>query len=358
MAAGNPWGVLRSVLHERVSFGDIKSVVGRAGIDPTRLAHLEQKSGSGGASKSQLLSAIDHQVAEFDSSQCEQFNRAVVGELLRRQPDLRASLQISFNGIGWTLEAGGLVTQRQLDRGSLDHLTGLLNRQALDSDLQRDIDEALASRSPISIVFVDVDHFKRVNDQHGHGVGDKVLKGVADHLKAVVDRKGSAYRYGGEEMVVVLRNHSTEEAVAVAERARRELEMHPIDNISVTASFGVSSVPEHGRDAASALHAADAAVYDAKRLGRNLVRVPGEPEPSGTPVYTRAPSRKVAQLAGMSEDKKQHLRKLHCQGHVIKCPHDLTPLDVTDMTTAGAKGRELFVACPLCGFTETLDAPG
>lgn len=238
----------------------------------------------------------------------------------------------------------------------IDHLTALLDRESLDAEVTRDVREARASGQPFSVIFVDIDHFKKVNDVHGHAAGDQVLKQVARRLRSVVEGKGRAYRYGGEELVVLLPNHSAEEAAAVAERARRELEAQAVQGISVTASFGIACCPDHSDDGCRLLEAADKAAYDAKRLGRNLVRILGEPEPSDGQDKRRPSGKKIARPTGMSPEAKQHYRRLHFQGHVIKCPKDLTPFHVSDITGIGSAGRDLLVSCPMCGFTEELTA--
>lgn len=200
---------------------------------------------------------------------------------------------------------------------------------------------------------IDIDHFKAVNDTHGHAAGDLVLKGVARIIRSVVEGKGEAYRYGGEEMMTLLPNHSKEEALAVAERIRRTLESHEEQGIRVTASFGVATVGEHGNDAASLLKAADTALYDAKKRGRNLVRFFGEPEPV-FPERIREPERKAPVPGGLTADQKRFLRKQYLQGRTIKCLKDLTPLEVVDITDDDSVGREFLVTCPLCGQSEEL----
>jgi diguanylate cyclase (GGDEF)-like protein len=206
-------------------------------------------------------------------------------------------------------------------------------------------------------VFIDIDHFKKVNDTYGHTVGDQVLKEAAAVFRSVTEGKGEVYRYGGEEMVAILPNHSVHEAMAVAERARQTLEAARTQDIRVTASFGVATMPDHANDSAALIKAADTAAYDAKRLGRNLVRFFGEPEPKEAPPTLREVPRRQPEPGGLPQEQKQFLRKQHLQGHEIKCPKDLTPFDVVDVTNMDSLGREFLVTCPLCGFSDTLDNP-
>jgi len=115
------WSLIRSVLHESVSFGTIKAIVGLAGVDMTRLAHLEQRP-SGGASKSQLLSSVDSQFAEMDSAKRERFIRITTEEILRRGPDLEPSFRDYLNRLGWTLHEGNLIKLDILDVSELTKL--------------------------------------------------------------------------------------------------------------------------------------------------------------------------------------------------------------------------------------------
>ena len=143
---------------------------------------------------------------------------------------------------------------------------------------------------PLSLIMVDVDHFKKVNDTHGHVTGDKVLKGVAEILKKKV-RGGSAYRYGGEEMAVLLPKAELEGAVQVAERLRAAIEAHKIAGVKVTASFGVAQFEPGLADPPALVEKADQALYKAKEGGRNRVVAapkPALPMPQPSRRFTRS----------------------------------------------------------------------
>ena len=233
-----------------------------------------------------------------------------------------------------------------------DGLTDLWDRASFDRDCGEQVAKVTADR-PLSLVMIDIDHFKGVNDTHGHPAGDLILKAVSRILRSVLDGKGEAYRYGGEEMAALLPNHSPEEAVAVAERARRTVEAHREQGICVTASFGIGTFGSHAHDLPGLVRAADTALYDAKHRGRNLVRVYGEPEPVA-PTQSREPERKLPAPGGLTAPQKRFLRGRYLKGEAIKCPTDLTPLDVHDITTMGSIGRDLLVTCPNCGWKEEL----
>ncbi|MDO4245384.1 MAG: GGDEF domain-containing protein [Deinococcus sp.] len=163
-------------------------------------------------------------------------------------------------------------TSGQLRAAQLDALTGILGRAALEAELQRAIDQALENRSALSVIVTDIDHFKQVNDLHGHGAGDDVLRAFAKRLRRNVGTSGSVGRWGGEEFLIVLPGMSREDATALAERLRREVSQSDIAGLPITASFGVASLrPPH--DGLEQLFGrADERLYEAKNSGRNMVR--------------------------------------------------------------------------------------
>jgi diguanylate cyclase (GGDEF)-like protein len=157
----------------------------------------------------------------------------------------------------------------------LDDRLPLGRRAAFDRDLAGAVREAKRTNRPCALIMADIDHFKNVNDRHGHPVGDEVLIAVAERLVERIGHRGKAYRYGGEEFAVLLPGYSAEEAYGMAERLRKDIEREPVSSkaLCVTASFGTVSVPEEATDARQLLKRADAALYKAKRAGRNRVRI-------------------------------------------------------------------------------------
>lgn len=170
-----------------------------------------------------------------------------------------------------------LALQSQLREQSIrDALTGLYNRRHLDEVLAREMLVAQRYHRPVSIVMVDIDHFKSVNDRYGHSAGDMVLRHVADVLKRNARASDICCRYGGEEFLLLMPGMPPEAARLRAEQLRREIASSPGIHgdipIEVTASFGVASYPMHGQDSTRVIHASDAALYAAKNGGRNQVR--------------------------------------------------------------------------------------
>lgn len=164
-------------------------------------------------------------------------------------------------------------TSQRLQAARKDALTEVLGRSATEEELERSIERALKNRAPLSIIVTDIDHFKRVNDVHGHGTGDDVLRSFGKRLRRSVSTSGGQVgRWGGEEFLVILPGMARPDAVAVAERLRAEVAGEPIAGLNVTASFGVGSLRGQEDSAEDLFARADSAMYNAKRNGRNSVR--------------------------------------------------------------------------------------
>jgi diguanylate cyclase (GGDEF)-like protein len=160
-----------------------------------------------------------------------------------------------------------------------DALTGLWNRGLVLDGLARELDRAEREERALSIVIADLDHFKRVNDTHGHPVGDAVLRQTAERFRTALRGYDLIGRYGGEEFLVVLPGCEEARAGRVAERLRGAVAARPIEAagvaVAVTMSLGVACATEPGTDATALIKAADAALYRAKEQGRNRVERAG-----------------------------------------------------------------------------------
>jgi len=153
-----------------------------------------------------------------------------------------------------------------------DPLTGLYNRRYMEDVLERYAGLANRSGSALSAIMIDLDHFKQLNDDHGHALGDAVLREVAASIVGAIRPSDVACRYGGEELVVLLADCGLDEALAKAELLRTRIEsLSDIRGMRITASFGVATTPETSPTGADIVAAADAALYRAKQAGRNRV---------------------------------------------------------------------------------------
>jgi diguanylate cyclase (GGDEF)-like protein len=157
-------------------------------------------------------------------------------------------------------------------QAATDGLTGLLNHRGAQERLRREIEAAEAARRPLSVVVVDLDHFKRINDSLGHAEGDKVLAAAATKLRSVVREGDAVGRLGGEEFVLVLPGVGGEAAAEAAERARSALGEVLVGRGRLQSSAGVATYPEDATEAAQLLAQADAALYAAKHAGRRQTR--------------------------------------------------------------------------------------
>lgn len=183
--------------------------------------------------------------------------------------------------LGAALRMATLVEETRV-MATTDALTGLINRRAFVDWASRELRRSHRYDDPLSLLLLDVDHFKRINDHHGHASGDVVLATVARLLAGSVRNCDVVARWGGEEFVLALPSTPLAGAVEVAERARRQVEaaiMHSRTHaaIPVTASFGVAQLRK-GESMDQLIDRADRAMYEAKSSGRNRVRCAGELE--------------------------------------------------------------------------------
>jgi two-component system cell cycle response regulator len=197
---------------------------------------------------------------------------------MRAGADDYISKNCAFDELHARLRAGEriLKLQEQLRiEATHDVLTGTLNRRAILSLLERQAAQATRHPSQVGILLLDLDHFKKVNDSHGHTTGDDVLTETAKRLAAPLRRYDALGRYGGEEFLIVLPRCDLERTAEVAERVRLSVSKTPIDTsagkIAITASIGAAAMDQGPVSAHDLIQRADQALYDAKALGRNRV---------------------------------------------------------------------------------------
>ena len=157
-----------------------------------------------------------------------------------------------------------------LQQADLDSLTGLWNRGAFQRALMESLAKAEQTRDPMSLLLLDMDHFKAYNDQFGHLEGDRALRCVAKLLRETARGEDYVTRYGGEEFAIVLPKASKINALKLAERIRLAMSE---TTLPLTLSAGVATFPQDAQEADSLLKSADQALYEAKRLGRNRVAI-------------------------------------------------------------------------------------
>jgi len=230
-----------------------------------------------------------HQMTDAD---CD----ALLDQVCRRTGEIAPLFDIAVNsGISYevilkkandSVIEMSLATQHQArmeqsrlqEQALADPLTGLANRRRFDAFLNEQFAAALAGQSPLALLMIDIDHFKAINDQHGHQSGDAVLQAVASVVRGVARPQDLAARFGGEELALVMPAMGRAEALTFAEAVRREIAARPVEQGRVTVPVAVSvgiAVLEQGmpfKEAAHLIKAADLALYAAKSAGRNCVR--------------------------------------------------------------------------------------
>lgn len=152
-----------------------------------------------------------------------------------------------------------------------DPLTSCLNRRSFYEHMETLWETAQEQGTPLGCVLLDIDHFKSINDNHGHSTGDLVLKGIGATLMELVTAPGVLCRYGGEEFCILLPGHDIEETAQIAEEYRRGVERLEFEDLKVTSSFGATAVSLGAKNGQNLLDEADKCLYAAKRGGRNQV---------------------------------------------------------------------------------------
>ena len=196
--------------------------------------------------------------------------------------DLAVDLPVGKGEVGYLTEVfNGMVDRLREGRQQLEHLvvtdplTGISNRRHLMETLESEMRRASRSKTPLAILMADVDRFKKFNDTHGHIAGDEALKAIAEVLQEATRGIDRVARYGGEEFLVVLPETGMDGAVRAAERIHERLDQRSVavgeQSVTVTLSTGVAEFPTDGDSPESLIASADAALYQAKRDGRNRV---------------------------------------------------------------------------------------
>lgn len=185
------------------------------------------------------------------------------------------ALQQANEDLESQLEKVNVLQEQLLEQAVRDVLTGLFNRRYLQETLDREIARAGREDYPISLIMLDLDHFKILNDTFGHKAGDLILQSVGQIFLSHTRRMDIACRFGGEEFVIIMPSLPLELGIKRAETLRQAVADIAIpyngQTLHATLSAGVAVYPQHGQDAGALLHAADMALYMAKNAGRNRV---------------------------------------------------------------------------------------
>ena len=253
------------------------SIFGDESIDITRLNFIVEKKGASPDQKLGAKTALKSHLT---------LPLAVEGEVLgcvcldSEQPNAFDVQDLQFfSVIGYQIAASLKQFQKISsikDQAIYDKLTNVHNRRYFDERVKAETQKSFSSRTPLSLVMIDIDFFKKVNDTYGHHAGDSVLSKIASLLKNSVRKDDTVARYGGDEFVLVLPGAKLEVTAIIAERIRRLIETTPFEiesgQIHVTISMGISNIPTHqAKSGEDLVKMADQALYKAKNEGRNRV---------------------------------------------------------------------------------------
>lgn len=210
-----------------------------------------------------------------DSKKLE--GRIILAYDITDRKKLEGELKTANQALQTQLEENERLRFQLQEQAIRDPLTGVFNRRYFAEALDNETARAVRENSPFSIIILDVDHFKRINDSHGHKCGDYVLQALAKYLTQNTRRSDIVCRFGGEEFVILMPDASADSAQERAELFRKEFEARVNlcegNSIQVTFSAGVASFPAHAGSGESLLGCADQALYRSKAAGRNRVTV-------------------------------------------------------------------------------------
>lgn len=218
--------------------------------------------------------AENRKMLEERANELSQQRRAAINLMHEAQAARHEVEKINQELVTRLAEIQELQTQLR-EQAIRDPLTNCYNRRFLIESIEREFSRALREDYPISIVMLDIDHFKNVNDTFGHKAGDEVLRSIGELLLHHNRQSDIVARYGGEEFIILMPNMPLKTAASRAEELRRLIlkRQYKVDEntIMVTASFGIAGFPNHGRVYEEVVEAADKALYSAKNTGRNRV---------------------------------------------------------------------------------------
>lgn len=256
----------------------LANLVDKAQASLTQIAGLAKQSGADAHAYGQ---ALESQVADLKEGAVEQVVQSLVdltGSMIARTK--AAEQQLRDAGKQMTQLRGSLAEARRIAES--DALTGLANRRAFENKLRRAVIHARECGKPLSLAFCDIDHFKNINDVHGHDVGDRILKFVAQRLASASGNNCFVARHGGEEFVMLFEGLTAEQAGQIVNQVRADLgerrlvaktSGEPIGQVSFSAGIAALTPRENGRQM---LRSADQALYRAKAEGRNRVVILGD----------------------------------------------------------------------------------
>jgi diguanylate cyclase len=302
----------------------------RATMAAQQLRELAANVASDVGAHNTLVEGIADQLGSL--AQGDAGNTAVVMEAVAKMVEANKKLATRLEDAEHKIQTQAEEIRNQQSEARTDALTKLANRRAFDQFLAECVEKFGANGKPVSLIMLDVDHFKNFNDTHGHPAGDEVLRTVGRTLSRAVKSTDLACRYGGEEFAVILVNTPASDAQIAAERVRRSIESMPVhfggNTLRVTASVGMAECMVE-EEVAQLIRRADEAVYTSKKGGRNCshwhdgseniritaVKSADGPQPAHAPVVTPMPRpagvSKLPDRAAFSDELKRRIAESH-----------------------------------------------
>jgi diguanylate cyclase (GGDEF)-like protein len=227
-----------------------------------------------------IISSITHE--QFDSNQDAElvFYKIIshyknLNSLLNRDVGLVVASLDYLTNIANILDKPKIIEENKSDvlseMATVDELTDLYVRSVFDVVLAKEVSDSNRNNRKLSLLMIDIDDFKKINDLHGHQKGDLVLRSIGDFFNNFIRIMDMAARYGGEEMVIIMPNTNIDQAVRLANKMREGISKLIFDDFSVTVSIGVSLIDDKVNSATKLVKAADEALYKAKNSGKNKV---------------------------------------------------------------------------------------
>lgn len=230
---------------------------------------------------SEILLVLTHE--KFDNEDAEYLWGDIKGHLsaitkkLDRNPGIVVATLDYLSNIHKSLSSPVLIEEDKSDfiskATTTDELTQLYMRSIFDITLEKEFEESLRTKKNNSLLMIDIDDFKKVNDKYGHTQGDEVLRKVGEIINNSVRKMDVASRYGGEEIAIILPDSTLKEAQTLAERIRKRISNINFSDFTVTVSIGISKTTSDMKNMLELVNEADEALYDAKRRGKNQVVV-------------------------------------------------------------------------------------
>ncbi|MEC9476485.1 MAG: GGDEF domain-containing protein [Planctomycetota bacterium] len=243
---------------------------------------------------SDLMELLTHR--RFEPEQAQDLWRGIIRHKKKLENRLERSVGVRVAAADYltnrrpTLQSPRIVPRSEMDQlvsqVSLDPLTGLLNRRFIDQTLRLEMQRTRRYGGLFTVLLIDLDHFKKINDEHGHVAGDEALVDVSRRIQAVSRETDILGRWGGDELLLILPQTSADDARILTGRLRHDIRQRPLvfhngDHCNATISIGIASYPDHGQTVQELLESASSALRAAKTAGRDTERVAeaGKTEP-------------------------------------------------------------------------------